>query len=306
MINELISVIMPCYKEPDDYFKAAVDSILKQTYRNLELIIILDDPTNHNLLELGYSYTQKDSRVKFFVNERNQGLTATLNRGLKIAGGKIIARLDADDIALQDRFQEQIKYLDTYDLVSTNFAFINDKGKIIRHRIFPSNSVDVKRYLLEVADCMYHTTWMGKKYLFNELHGYREIGPFEDYDLLLRAVKHGFHLCNLKKELTYFRINTEGISCNNKICQHLGSEFIRMNADKIDLITSEDLKVYLNSNIGRKHLEEYKKFYHYTSKIYASSDIQEYYKKLLFYGPYLALFNYYGRLKIKQKIKMLF
>jgi glycosyltransferase involved in cell wall biosynthesis len=306
MINELVSVIMPCHNETDNYFINAADSILKQTYQNLELVIILDNPSNNSLVELGNLYTKKDARVQFFINRENIGLAATLNKGLRIAHGQIIARLDADDIALPDRFQEQIQYLTEYDLVSTNFAFINDKGTIIRHRVFPSKSEDVKRYLLEVADCMYHTTWMGRKSLFNTLQGYREIGPFEDYDLLLRAVKHGFRLCNLKQELTYYRINAKGISYNNKIRQHIGSEFIRQNAEKIDLITNNDLEAYFNSALGKRHVEEYKNFYNYSSKIYAAHNIIEYYKRLLMYGPYLGLFNYYGRLKIEQIIRGLF
>lgn len=297
---------MPCYNEPNNYFEAAVESVLNQTYKNFELIIIFDNPTNSELIKLGRLYTKKDNRVKSFVNEKNMRLSATLNRGLGLASGEIIARLDADDIAQPERFQEQIVFLDKFDLVSTNFAIINKDGNIIRHRVFPSEPDVIKRYLLEAADCMYHTTWMGKKHVFSELNGYREIGPFEDYDLLLRAIKHGFHLYNLKKELTYYRLNTEGISYNNKISQHIGSEFIRENAYKIDLLNSDDIQNYFNSDIGKQHIEEYKKFYNYTSKIYAANSILEYYRNLLFYGPYIAFFNYYGRRKIIQRIKMLF
>jgi glycosyltransferase involved in cell wall biosynthesis len=80
MVNKLISVIMPCYNEPNNYFEAAVESVLNQTYKNFELIIIFDNPTNSELIKLGRLYTKKDNRVKSFVNEKNMRLSATLNR----------------------------------------------------------------------------------------------------------------------------------------------------------------------------------------------------------------------------------
>ena len=227
-----------------------------------------------------------------------------LNYAITLAKGDIIGRLDADDVASKNRFEEQIKYIGEYDIVSSNFAFINEMGNIIRHRVFPSEFVDVKKYLLNNADCMYHTTWLIKKNVYYKLKFYRDIGPFEDYDFLLRALKHNFRLYNHEKELNYYRLNPRGISSNNKILQHLGSEYIREHADEIERITKEDIDAYLSSEIGKEHAEAYKKFTYITSKFYSSKNTTEFYLRLLKYGWYIALFNYYGRKKIINKFKI--
>lgn len=302
MENRLVSVIMPCYNEKKEYFVEAVQSILNQSYKNIELIIILDKPDNEILMYEAENFARQDKRVRFYINEKNLGLVGTLNYGIGLVKGEIIARFDSDDIAHLKRIEKQIKYIDEYDIVSTNFAFISSKGKIIRHRVFPSTLEEVKNYLLKNADCMYHTTWMLKKEVYEILNCYRNIGPFEDYDLLLRSLKAGFKLINLKEELNYVRVNPIGISYTNKVLQHLGSEYLRENYHNIDKINGEAIKNYLKSPVGKKHTEEYIDFYRLTSKIYGSKNRLEYCFRLLIYGSYLAVFNYYGRRKINLKI----
>ena len=295
MENRLVSVIMPCYREPLEYFRAAVESVLQQTYKSIELVLILDDPANTELRKSGERYAKTDARVHFYINEKNLKLTATLNKGIKLTNGDIIARLDADDIALPARIEKQMAYVDEYDLISTNFAFINSKGTIIRHRVFPTEDAAIKYYLTNIADCMYHTTWLGKKSTFLALNGYREIGPFEDYDFLLRAVKKNLKLYNLHEELTYYRMNTEGISFNNRVRQHLGSEFVREHHDQIETIGVSDIDDYLASSTGKKHADAYRSFCSVKNKIISANNTGEYIKRLLLYGPYLSIFNYYGR-----------
>lgn len=302
-MDKLISVIMPCFNEKKEFFEEAVDSILNQTYKNLELIIVLDNPHNEILKHVALEYSNQDNRVRFYVNDKNLGLVNNLNHAITLAKGDIIGRLDADDIASKNRFEEQIKYIEEYDIVSSNFAFISEEGSIIRHRVFPSEFIDVENYLLKNADCMYHTTWLIKKEVYYKLNFYRNIGPFEDYDLLLRALKQGFKLFNTKDELNFVRINPDGISITNKVLQHLGSEYIREHADEIDSITKDNIKSYLSSEIGKKHIDEYKRFCKITSKFYSSKSTVEFYLKLVLYGWYLALFNYYGRKKIINRFK---
>lgn len=305
-MNHLVTVLMPCYREPLDYFDRAVNSILQQTYKNIELLIILDDPQNLVLREAGENYQRKDSRVSFHVNPENLKLTKTLNRGIKIANGDVIARLDADDIALKTRISAQIKYVDEYDLISSNFALINEAGSIVRHRTFPSDHQSIYKYLIENADCMYHTTWLGRKETFEALHGYREIGPFEDYDFLLRGLSHNMKFYNCAEELNLYRINTQGISSNNKIWQHLGSEYIREHYKEIEKIGPLDIEKYINSATGKKHTESYQEFYKFVSIFYQSKNSTDYYKNLLRYGPFLACCNYYGRKKVLAKLRELF
>ena len=301
--NRLVTVLMPCYNEPECFFRAAIESVINQTYKNLEILLILDNPQNELLSRIAREYQVKNKQIRLVINDQNLKLTKTLNKGLKLASGDVIARFDADDIMLPNRIQKQMQFVDQYDLISTNFAFINNNGYIIRHRIFPSTTAEIYYFLCNNADCMYHTTWLGKKETFFKLNGYREIGPFEDYDFLLRAIKMGLKLFNCPEELNYYRINTEGISYKNKIFQHLGSEYIRDNYTRINTITKEEIISYLKSSVGKTHAKEYKNFCRVTTKLYSSKKITGYYFQLLIFGPYLALFNYYGRKKILNLLK---
>lgn len=93
----------------EDYLKKAIDSILGQTYANLEFIII-DDASTDRSLDIVKSYN--DKRILLIKNEVNIGLAASLNKGIEIARGKYIARMDSDDISQSNRIYEQVKYLE--------------------------------------------------------------------------------------------------------------------------------------------------------------------------------------------------
>ena len=99
-----LSVILPVYNA-QNYIREAIDSILSQTYKDFELIVINDGSTDESV-KIIQSYT--DKRIVFVNNTQNVGLIKTLNIGLKLAKGKFIARMDADDIALPERFQLQL------------------------------------------------------------------------------------------------------------------------------------------------------------------------------------------------------
>ncbi len=102
---EKISVIMSVYKEPEEQLRSSIESILKQTYSNFEFIIILDNPEEKWREDLINSY--HDNRIKFYVNEKNFGLTNSLNKALTYATGDYVARMDADDISMPDRLQNK-------------------------------------------------------------------------------------------------------------------------------------------------------------------------------------------------------
>ena len=92
-MEHCVSVIMCVYNEQEIWLREAIESILSQTYNNIEFIIILDNPHNYELKEIINEYSMKDSRIKLIVNEKNIGLIKSLNKGLGISKGKYIARL---------------------------------------------------------------------------------------------------------------------------------------------------------------------------------------------------------------------
>lgn len=104
----LISVIMSNYNTPEEYLREAIESILNQTYSDFEFIIV-DDCSTDNSLEIIKSY--KDSRISVIKNKVNMGITKSLNRALAVSKGEFVARMDADDICLPERFEKQVEYL---------------------------------------------------------------------------------------------------------------------------------------------------------------------------------------------------
>ena len=98
-----ISVIMSTYKEPIEWIRRAIESILNQTYKNLEFIIVVDAPTYKELISLLNNYKDKDDRVKVVVNDSNIGLVESLNKALSLCNGSYVARMYADDKSLPER-----------------------------------------------------------------------------------------------------------------------------------------------------------------------------------------------------------
>ena len=107
--NILVSVILPVYNA-QKYLEEAIESIINQTYTNFEFIII-DDGSGDNSLNIINKYQKQDSRILVITRE-NKGLVYTLNEGINQAKGKYIARMDADDISLSNRFEKQIELLE--------------------------------------------------------------------------------------------------------------------------------------------------------------------------------------------------
>ena len=98
-----ISVVMSVYNEPVDWIRQSIDSILNQTFRYFEFIIINDNPEGISQKKMLKDFAAKDNRIKIIENEENKGLTKSLNIGISKATGKYIARMDADDISMPDR-----------------------------------------------------------------------------------------------------------------------------------------------------------------------------------------------------------
>ena len=129
--NPIISVLMGIYNEKNkNYVIQAIDSILQQSFTDLEFIICDDGSTNEFYAWL-QDVCRKDSRIRLLRNDKNMGLSYTLNRCMKHARGKYYARMDADDISKENRLEKQVLFLEShpeYSLVGCNAEFIDDQG----------------------------------------------------------------------------------------------------------------------------------------------------------------------------------
>ena len=130
---DLISVVMPVYKEDLNILKQSVCSILKQSYPNVEFIIIVDNPLYKKAIKYLQEIKQMHKNVFVFVNNKNEGIVFSLNKGIKLAHGKYIARMDADDISVDSRLSKELLYLKegNYDIVGSYYYNIDINSNIL-------------------------------------------------------------------------------------------------------------------------------------------------------------------------------
>lgn len=225
-MQKLISVIMSTYKEPVSWVEQAVTSIINQTYENIELIIVIDDPTNCEVIEYLEELSHRYNYISLIKNEKNEGLVCCLNKALVYAHGDYVARMDADDISLPNRFENEVKTMEEkcLDIVGGFIQYFDDEneygiGKTCCH---PHMMKKYLRYQGGIA----HPTWLAKREVFDVANGYRQIDACEDYDFLARALLNGYRLGNTKNVVLKYRVNPNSISHVKENKQQLASMLI--------------------------------------------------------------------------------
>lgn len=235
MKKKLVSVVMSAYNEEGKWFIKSIESIINQTYKYLEIIIIIDNPNRKDLIDIAYKYKSIDSRIKVIINKINKGLVYCLNKGIKISKGELIARMDADDISNSRRIEKQVKYLNENKeciLVGTQMILINENDEFIeRSNKLPTKYNDIKK-VLKYTNVICHPSIMFIKDFVIGIGVYREIKYAEDYDLITRIVINKGIVSNLEEELIYYRIRKNGITNSNSQIQFNSEKYIKKNYKK--------------------------------------------------------------------------
>lgn len=213
----LVSVVMPVYNG-EQYLREAIDSILTQTYRNFELIIIDDGSTDRSAAIIE-EYRQIDDRVLVQKHSKNQGVVSSLNRGIRLARGDYLARMDADDISFPDRLYEQCRFLDAHNdigIVGTSAIIINERNKKIGFYPVYNDDFGIRWTLLFYPPFIHPTVMIRRKILLeNDLFYSNSYEYIEDYELWTRLLLFTKG-ANLEKPLFYYRINPESVTSKNK------------------------------------------------------------------------------------------
>ncbi len=267
----LISVIMPVYNAAL-YLHEAIESILNQDFDNFEFIIINDGSTDESE-SIILSYI--DLRIKYVKNETNLKLIATLNKGLSIARGKYIARMDADDVSLPQRFEKQVEFLNQnpeFGLVGSNAKIIGQEESDISYPItdddikfsfiffnpFIHSSVMIRKSVLDINGLTYDSS---------KLH-------VEDYDLWIKLlsfskggnikenlVNYRKHDCQVSK--VYYVLqkkNTNDIQLNYLISKGFSIKFATLIINLFDKETSikiKDLIFLINSKVNQYYFSDF-------------------------------------------------
>jgi glycosyltransferase involved in cell wall biosynthesis len=225
-----VTVLMPVYNG-EKYLRAAIDSILTQTFRDFEFLII-DDGSQDNSEDIVRSY--KDNRIALAKNEKNMGLEATLNRGILLANGEYIARMDCDDVSLPHRLEKQVAFMDSHPEVAVCGAQATVFGR--RSGLFdnPLEHEAIRCRLLFESVLAHPTVMLRRVFLVDNHLFYDDSKKYktaEDYELWVRVSQIG-RLANVDDILLQRRVHHSSI----------GSTQTQFQVNQTDVIREEQLK----------------------------------------------------------------
>ena len=208
MIDGLVSIIMPSWNT-DRFIAESIDSVLAQTYRNWELIIV-DDCSSDNTDEIVASF--KDERIKYFKNEKNRGAALTRNRAMREAQGEWIAFLDSDDLWTPDKLEKQIHFMQSngYVLSYTEYEKIDEDSTKLGIYVTGPEVVNKRK--------MYNYDYIGQLTMMYSAKHFgliqiKDIKKNNDYAIRLQLYKHqGTKAHLLKENLALYRVRKVSIS----------------------------------------------------------------------------------------------
>ncbi len=248
MFDPLVTVLMTVYNA-EAHLEAAVKSVLDQTYKDFEFLIINDASTD---LTLDIIYSFRDDRIVVFNNEKNLGQTASLNVGLRHAKGKYIARMDADDISYHDRLEKQVEFMKKYPdcaVVGSDMDIIDINGNKKGVQKFPKTFSEIFLSIF-YATPISHISALMKGDIILRIGGYDEdFKVVQDYDLWSRLIRAGYKLMNLKKTLVAGRVHENSVFAMeaNKKVPIENSKIIKENVNsltKINISEDEALNIF--------------------------------------------------------------
>jgi len=213
IFGPLVSVITPVYNR-EKYLVECIESVLNQTYKNFEFIII-DDKSSDNTLQIIKNYALNDPRIRVLENDKNIGATLSFNRGLDISKGEFIARMDSDDISLPERFQKQIKvFMGWRDLeaLGSGAILIDSEGNEIKRKQFPSNFKQIEN-ILKSGVPVFDPSVMIRASFLKEIDGFdNRLAPADDYHLWLTLFKKKKIISNINDYLIKYRLHDTNLT----------------------------------------------------------------------------------------------
>lgn len=255
----LVSVIMSNYNTPEEYLRPAIESILNQTYQNFEFIII-DDCSTDDSLSIIESYT--DSKIKIIRNEKNLGITKSLNRGLAVAKGEFVARMDADDISLETRFEKQVEFLKNHPehiVCGTGVELIGDwqtnhSNKFMCRIIPPKEEFRICLLFENNPNIVHPTAMFNRKLLLKHNITYNENYPLaQDYRMWISCSEFA-ECANISETLLKYRVHGKAVSSDKKELQkNTAIQIMQEQLNKLHIEPDEEYSnIHMNFLFSRK------------------------------------------------------
>ena len=179
-----VSVLMPIYNTKEEYLREAIESVLSQTFKDFEYIILNNSPTNTALDDIVASY--KDERIRYVKSDYEMGISKGRNKLMELALGEYLAVLDHDDICLSTRFEEEVKVLDEHPEVGVVGCWV-ERFPSTKIAEYPEHNEDIERYLMQGC-AVAHTAAMIRKSVVNGVQYEEAYSPSEDYCMWCRLL----------------------------------------------------------------------------------------------------------------------
>lgn len=231
--DPLVSVVIAVFN-CEDFLERSIQSILNQTYQNIELIIV-DDASKDNTHSILEKY-QDNNLVHIIYNQQNLGISKSRNIGGRKAKGKYIAVQDADDVSFPTRIEKQVKFLELKEgVVLLGTRRINIKNNIRSSgRYYDEDNINKIIYL---TNPFAHTSAIIRKEIYDKIGGYNEnYITTVDYELYIRLIKYG-KIAMIDEELVEYYVHSNSISAKKRFIQCINSAKVRyINIDKIGII----------------------------------------------------------------------
>ena len=242
-----VSVLMPVYNGAA-YLSEAIQSILAQTFTDFEFLII-DDGSSDNSYNVAASFS--DARIRLIRNSKNLGLVASLNRGLELACGEYIARMDADDISLPERLSLQVAFMDMHPDVGICGSWLQAfSSKMCSEWRSPLSHNEIHARLL-FQSALFHPTVLIRTSLINAHHlRYRSDFPHaEDYELLSRSQPY-CRYANIGEVLLRYRLHFNSIGSLHSDAKEYSADRIRLRWLQCIGLSPTDDEIYLHRELS--------------------------------------------------------
>lgn len=206
MFNPKVSVLLPVYNA-ERFLAASITSILSQTYRDFELVVI-DDCSRDDSWRIVDRYARQDKRIVAIRNEKNLNLTATLNKGIEMAKGEYIARMDHDDISLPERLEKQVRFLDKYrdvGIVGGDIDIIDEEGRVFARREYNRTDSAIREKMFRYSPFCHPAVMIRRKALDEAGYYDYRFAPADDYELYFRLGMK-FRFANLNIVVLRYRV----------------------------------------------------------------------------------------------------
>ncbi len=222
MQNPKVTVLMPAYNA-EKYIGTAIESILNQTYKDFEFIIVNDSSTD-NTLKIIEDYAKKDKRIKIISNKENQKIARTLNTGLMEAKGEYIVRMDADDWSYPDRIEKQVNFMmknPSVVLSGGNMEICDKNLKKINTSNFPCSDEEIRKVILQYSP-MVSPAMIWRRKISEEVGGFNANTMSEDYMFIMDMSSKG-KVANLMDILIKYRVLDTSVSSTQMRRAHLST-----------------------------------------------------------------------------------